>query len=173
MRHQDPVYQKLREISWRRSLTAAEQEELQAWLAAHPEQQAEAEADLALDAALVALPDAPVPSNFTARVMKAIDADQAQTSRVHLNRKASWWTALLPRLALACLVVGGGALVWQQHRAQQTSLAHVAREVASARLLSDPNVLTHFDEIASLTPAAATPDEGLLSMSDDLLDLSK
>ena len=39
----DPVYQRLRETGWRRPLTAAEQAELRAWLAAHPEQQADAE----------------------------------------------------------------------------------------------------------------------------------
>lgn len=171
--HQDPVYQKLREISWRRSLTAAEQAELQAWLVAHPDQQAEVEADLAINAALAEIADAPIPSNFTARVMQAIDADQAQSNRSKPNAKPAWWQAWLPRLAVACVVLGGGALIWQQHITQQKSLTHVAREVASAKLLSDPNVLTHFDEIASLTPAAATPDEGLLSMSDELLALSK
>ena len=69
----DPVYQRLRELGWRRPLTAAEQVELRIWLAAHPEAQAEAEAEAALNQALTRLPAAPVPSNFTARVWQAIE----------------------------------------------------------------------------------------------------
>jgi hypothetical protein len=38
--NQDPVYNRLRELSWRRPLTENEQAELRAWVAAHPEAQA-------------------------------------------------------------------------------------------------------------------------------------
>ncbi len=169
----DPVYQKLREISWRRPLNEAEQAEWRAWLLTHPEAQAEAEADAVLNAALAKLPDAPMPSNFTARVLQAIEQEQAAAARPKAPPTTSWWHAFLPRLAVVCVVVLGGLGLWQQQRAKQKDLTHVAREVASADLLSDPNVLTHFDEIASLTPPEASPDEALLAMSEDLMALSK
>lgn len=171
--NQDPVYQKLREISWRRPLTEAEQAELQAWLVAHPQHQADIDAELALSATLTTLPDAPVPSNFTARVMQAITTDQPQAARPKAAAASPWWRGLLPRLAVVSALLVGGLLVWQQQVAHQKDLAHVAREVASAKLLANPNVLTHFDEIASLTPLAATPDEGLLAMSEELLALGQ
>jgi hypothetical protein len=126
-----------------------------------------------LSAALAKLPDAPVPSNFTARVLHAIERANAAAARPREQPTTSWWRAFLPRLAVACIIVLGGLGLWQQQRAKQKDLAHVAREVASADLLSDPNVLTHFDEIASLTPPEASPDEALLAMSEDLMALSK
>lgn len=170
---QDPVYQKLREISWRRPLTEPEQAELRAWVLAHPEAQAEVEAEATLSNTLAKLPEAPVPSNFTARVLQAIEREAVAASRPKAAPIKSWWHIFLPRLAVACVVVLGGVLVWQQQLTQQKDLARVAQEVASAKLLADPNVLTHFDEIASLMPAESTPDEGLLAMSEDLLALSK
>ena len=62
----DPIYNRLRELSWRRQLTAPEKAELRAWLTAHPEAQSEWEAEAGLNATLRRLPDAPVPGNFTA-----------------------------------------------------------------------------------------------------------
>src|SRR6185295_18846010 len=101
----DPVYQRLREIAWRRKLTAAEQAELRAWLATHPEATAECEIDFALDDALAPLPDAPAPSNFTARVLQGIEREAMQSA----PRPKNWawvWRVLVPRAAVAMVVVG-------------------------------------------------------------------
>ncbi len=65
----DPLFNKLREASWRRPLTASEEAELRAWLAAHPEARAEWESDTALNDLLSRVPNAPVPTNFTTRVL--------------------------------------------------------------------------------------------------------
>ena len=67
----DPVNQRWRELAWRRRLTEAE---LAEWRAAHPESAPDAETEAALSDALAALPDAPVPSNFTARVITVMFA---------------------------------------------------------------------------------------------------
>ena len=83
----DPIYNRLRELSWRRELTAAEEAELRAWLAAHPEAQADWEAEAGLNEALRQLPDAPVPSNFTARVLQAVEREAALRER---RRGARW-----------------------------------------------------------------------------------
>lgn len=168
----DPVYQRLREIGWRRRLTEAEQAELRAWLAAHPEAQADVEADAALDAALEKLPDAPVSSNFTARVLQAIEQEAAKEKR-RSPRKIFWWQVFWPRAAVATLVVGGGLFFWQGRLAKQQELTSAARQVARAELLSDPVLLADFEVIASLSPAESVADEGLLAMSEDLMALSK
>src|SRR5436190_847578 len=77
----DPVYKRLRELSWRRPLTESEQAELRAWLAAHPEAQAGWEVEKQLSAMLQQLSGAPVPSNFTARVLQAVGQETAAAGR--------------------------------------------------------------------------------------------
>lgn len=170
--NQDPVYQKLCEIGWRRPLTEAEQAELRAWLVTHPEAQAEVEADAALSVALEKLPDAPLPSNFTARVLQAIEREAVAKKRVSPG-EAPWWRVWLPRFAVAFLLVGGGFFVWQNHSLKQQELTSAARQVANTELFSDPGVLTDFEVIASLSPAESVADEGLLAMSADLIELGK
>lgn len=167
--NQDPVNQKWREISWRRPLTEAEQAEWRAALLAHPEAQAEAEAEAALSAALAKLPDAPMPSNFTARVLQSIEREEAAAQRQPTRMRPSWWRVLAPRLGVAGLVLGSAVFFWQRHNVQQQQLVNAAREVAEARVLSDPAVLDDFEIIASLTPTETAADDGLLAMSEDLL----
>jgi len=173
MMNPDPVYQRLRETGWRRPLTAAEQAELRAWLATHPEQQADAEADAALSQALAKLPDAPMPSNFTARVLQAIDREVATTERTIAKTSTPWWRGLIPRLALATVVVGVGTIAYRHHQAvQREELADAAKKlvtVAGATPLADLAVLADFEAIRSLSQA----DEGLLALSEDLIALKQ
>ena len=74
-------YNRLREISWRRKLSAEEEITLQSYLLAHPDLQADWDDDLALSHALDRLPNAPLPSNFTAQVMLALDLEVAAVKR--------------------------------------------------------------------------------------------
>jgi anti-sigma factor RsiW len=170
----DPVYQRLRETGWRRPLTAAEQAELRAWLATHPEAQAEVAADESLNAALAQLPAAPVPSNFSARVLQAIEREAA-AAPAKQPAAAPWWRIFLPRLAVATLLVVGGTLFYhQQVLKQERELARAARTVATVEeTFANPMVLADFEIIASLTPTAAAVDENLLALSEDLLALGK
>jgi anti-sigma factor RsiW len=169
----DPVYQRLREIAWRRKLTATEQAELRAWLAQHPEAEAELETDLALDQALERLPQAPVPSNFTARVMQAIERD-ATVAAPSSRAPAPWWQVFLPRLAAAAVVVVAGLLVYHHNEVQKRAeLAQGLALVAEAAPLSDVTVLEDFDAIQRMTTETAAADEGLLALSSDLLALQK
>src|SRR6266581_310146 len=87
----DPQYQRLLESSWRRELTEAEAAELRAWLAAHPEAQSDWMLEEGLNSALRGLSNAPVSSNFTARVVQAVERDVAR-------RKPSIWRRWQPRL---------------------------------------------------------------------------
>lgn len=168
----DPLSQKLRETAWRRRLTPAEQVEWQAWLVAHPEAQTEAELDAALDVVLHSQKAAPVSSNFTARVMQAIETD-ARREKHLVAPTRPWWHKLIPRLALAALVLSVGSLAYRQHLVgKQKELAGAAREIAGAQALSNAAVIEDFEVIRGLTPATAVADEKLLALSQELLALN-
>ncbi len=173
MMNPDPVYQRLRETGWRRAWTEAERAELQAWLDAHPEAQADVAADVALSQALAKLPDAPVPSNFAARVRQAVERDSAPSERPTTRIFVPWWRGLVPRFAVVAVVISAGVLVYEHHEnAQQAELATAARNlvtVVGATPLADPTVMEDFDAIQGLSQA----DDGLLALSDDLLALKK
>src|SRR5262245_27418143 len=96
----DPLEKKLREISWRRKLSPAEEAELRAWLATHPDAEAEWKAEAGLNEILERLPNAPVPTNFTARVLEAIEREEAAEAR----RREWKWRLLLPRAAVAAVI---------------------------------------------------------------------
>src|SRR5215471_12201242 len=99
----DPIYQHLREASWRRKLTETEQEQLRAWLAAHPEALSDWEEEMGLNEALVRLPVAPkVATNFTARVLDAIELEARRESRRSFVRRGwRWRLRWVPKAALA------------------------------------------------------------------------
>lgn len=161
----DPVYQRLRELSWRRPLTTAETAELSTWLAAHPDAHPDAEAERTLTQALARLPDAPVPSNFTGRVWQTIEREQATPGRATRPRVAWWWRVFLPRVALAAVVLVAGLLVYRHHQdEQQTEFVKSFLAVASPSL-ADPKVMEDFDVICQLSPPSAV-DEELLSLME-------
>ena len=94
---------------WRRQLSGAERAELRG----QPEMELEAQ----LTDALAHLSSAPVPSNFTARVMAAIELEDRRSARVPGRR---WnWHALLPRLAVGTAVLLFVGLGLQQHQVSQ------------------------------------------------------
>src|SRR5260370_13197637 len=108
----DPFYEKLREISWRRKLNSAEERELRDWLATHPEAQESLEFETGLTEALGKMGDVPVASNFTARVLQAVEREtkaeaRAQESQWNIWRRLPRW---LPKVASATVAVVAGPL---------------------------------------------------------------
>ena len=157
----DPVYMRLCELSWRRKLTAAEAVELRAYLAAHPEAQADWATEAALGEELARLVDAPVPSNFTARVMHVVEREK----EIHKRKPHVWWSwrVLVPRAAMAVAVVGLGLLAHQRYEiAQRVKLARSIAAVLSAQPPS-PQDLADFDPIR-LLPKTPPADEELLAL---------
>ena len=167
----DPNYERLREIGWRRPLSEAEQAELREWLTAHPEQQIDTEVEAALTRALANLPDAPMPSNFTSRVLQSIERETHEAQRSAARAHTPWWRAFMPRFAVATAVVGiSGISYWHYQSVKQEELADAAKNlvtVTGAGALSDPAVLEDFEVIRQMSQA----DDGLLALSDDLLSL--
>src|ERR1043166_4926015 len=99
-------YNQLREQSWRRKLSPNEEAELRAWLAAHPEAQADWETEAGLTEVLNRLPNAPVPSNFTARVLQNIECDAAAEVRKRVPGRNWFLRSWLAKAAAIAVVFG-------------------------------------------------------------------
>jgi len=106
------------------------------------------------------LPETPVSSNFTARVMQAIELEEARHSRCW-NILAWNWHALLPRAAVAAVVLGVAGFAFHQHEVSSQREALIRR----IALVPAPGVdaLNNFDAIQRMSrPAHA--DEDLLKL---------
>jgi anti-sigma factor RsiW len=162
--HMNDPFNKLRETSWRRKLTPAEESELRAWLAANPTARDDWEADTALTRVLDRLPDAPVPSNFTARVLQAVELENAAAQRTAPSRGRWLWHSLIPKTAFAALIVGVGFFSYHEARAmRRVQLARSVATVSGVASLPGPEVLKDFDAIQRLN-AAPPPDTELLAL---------
>lgn len=164
----DPIYMRLREQSWRRELTEAEEAKMRAYLADHPEARADWEVEAALSQVLNHLPDAPLASNFTARVLQAVQWESARPTHTHEAwRSKFWWWSLgwMRKAAVVVLVLGLGLVSLHGYqRAQRAKL--VARSIATVSgviTVSSPENLEDFDAIQRLsqTPPA---DKELLAL---------
>jgi anti-sigma factor RsiW len=158
----DPVYNQLRELNWRRKLTAAGAAELRAYLTANPEAQAEWETDAALGEVLDRLPQAPVPSNFTTRVLQAVERETVERERAP---RWNWsWRVLLPRAAVVVAVAGLGLFASQRYEvAQRARLARNVVAVLGAQPPPNPQDLADFEAIRRLNKMPP-PDEELLAL---------
>ena len=140
----------------KRDLTGAELAKLESWLAANPAEQAELEA---LDRLLATLPDAPVATNFTSRVLDEIR--RAEAAAPALGQ--AWWQKLLsPQFrpiqiaAAATLAMVVGGIGYQSHRNQ--SRAEMAAAIASIAEVT-PDFLADFDAIEAITQADPIDEE--------------
>jgi hypothetical protein len=139
------------ESLWRRKLSAAER----AALRASPELELEAR----LTNALAKISDAPVPSNFTARVLAAIELEEAQAAR-----SRGWtlnWHRWLPRVAVAAVVLVFAGVSVQRYEAdsQRNEIAHSVALVAGSKSLPSVDALENLDAIQRMSqPARADGD---------------
>jgi len=164
----DPFFKRFQEISWRRTLTVTEEEELRVWLEAHPEAKGAWEAENSLNEALKAVTDPVVPSNFNARLMQAIEREDTSERRP-TGRHIEWWRRFLPKTALAVAVAVAGIFSYQQHhlaklreKEHQAEMVKSFVTVSKVPSLPDPEVLEDFDTIRLLSPLFA--DEKLLTL---------
>jgi anti-sigma factor RsiW len=155
-------FDSLREESWRRKLTPAEETRLRAWLAEHPEDKADWELDSQLTEALEKVPNVPVPSNFTARVLQAIDRESAPVRQASPNRWSKFLRSLLPKAAVVAVIFGAGLLTYREHTvtvAKREELARGEKVVAGVRV-PGPEILQDFDTIRQVTG----PDPELIAL---------
>ena len=158
-----PISDELREILWRRQPSDAER----ARAAGQPEFRAELELETRLNDALAQLPAARVSSNFTARVMQAIDLEEARAQRP--GWRSSWhlsWPRLLPRLAATLAVVAFAALSWQHHEISQHRLAMAQSLALVAGSPASPGVdaLDNYEAIQRMGQSQPADDKLLALM---------
>ncbi len=146
-------YNALTELSWRRPLTADEQARLDAWLTTHPQQQADWELEVTVNDLLTRLPNAPLASNFTSQVMRAVERDlSAEARQMSLfDRVKRWFRNPAPRLAWALGLVAVGWFGIHQHQANMRSdMAKGLSVMANVASLSNPSMLEDFEAIRRL-----------------------
>ena len=149
-------FDNLLQTATERDLTDGELARLERWLAANPADQAEWEA---LDHLLATLPDTPVATNFTARVLDEVR--RAETAHPALGQ--AWWQRLLaPQFrpvqiaAVATLAMVIGGVGYQSHLNQ--SRAEMAAAVASIAEFP-PGFLADFEAIGAGAQADAIDEE--------------
>jgi hypothetical protein len=114
------------------------------------------------------LPDAPVSSNFTARVMRAVEMEGARRPR-RWNFLAWNWHALLPRATVAAVMMAAIGFTFYQHEIdnRRFELAQNVALVAQSQPLPSVDVLQNFDAIQRMSQPARA-DEELLALASDL-----
>lgn len=115
---------------------------------------------------LARLPDAPLPSNFTARVLEAVDREGRRPSGAPVWR---WnWRFFFPRAVGIAGITVMAAVVFHQHElsVQRLQMARSAVLVASQTVPS-VDALKNFAAIQRMGETAR-PDEDLLALASDM-----
>jgi len=144
------------EALWRRKLNQVETARIQV----QPELRIEAQ----LTAGLAAIPDAPTPSNFTARVLAAIELEEARAAR---TRHLGWnWRQLWPRFAVAAavLIFAGVSLERFEIRSHHRALAKDVAMAAVAQPLPSVDALENLDVIQRMSQPAPADGELLAAL---------
>ena len=108
------------------------------------------------------LPDAPVPSNFTARVLQAVELEESRPAR---KWNFNWWNwRVLPRIAATAAAVLFAGLAFHHHEVytQRSALARNVAFVTAAQPLPSVDALKNFDAIQRMSQPRA--DEELLAL---------
>lgn len=156
-------YNQLSEERWRRKLTPAEEASVRAWLAEHPEFEADWEMDTHLTNVLERLTDVPAPSNFTARVLQAV-ARESKAVNPSKARRPWFLRSLLPRAAVVAAIFAAGLLTYHEHTAvKRQELVHGVQVVAAVSSLPSPEILQDFDTIRQMSTTPG-PDPELIAL---------
>jgi hypothetical protein len=166
----DQEYHQLRELNWRRRLTPAEEGAVRDYLAANPEASEDWQIEAELNQFLERLPEAPaVSSNFTARVVQAVQLENAVRERA--ERPHGWltWRFLhgwLPKAAVAGLAIGLFTLLsYHEHQVNtQRMFARNVAELSDAVVASDPDLMEDFDAIQRLSDPQPKADIELIAL---------
>jgi hypothetical protein len=135
-----------RDLLWRTKLSGRERAAMR--------NQPELELEARLTDALAQLPDAPVPSNFIARVLEATEREDARSGRAIKLRFWRWnWHALMPRVAVVTtvLVLGGFGVQHYETAQHRTELAKSLSLVASTQAVPSVDALENLEVIQRMS----------------------
>lgn len=171
-------YHDLLQEGSRRTLLPDEIERIESFLKQHPAMIAEWELETSLNAALRNLRPAPLSSNFTSQVIRAVEKGSPRKLEASFWR--SWRRVFLPRLAIASVLVGIAFLSYRHHELTlRRELAQTVADVSSITILpavakapsaaagaSVPSIemLVNFEEIQSLNQIPYVDDELLAAL---------
>ncbi len=164
-------YQKLLNIRLQRKLTGAEDRRLEELASQHPEIRDHLDEEMRLSGLLDRLPDAPLSSNFTARVVEAARLSELPGSAARRRKLFGW----LPMRWVHAATVGAMALAvaWiVQDQRQMTMRAELAGDlsvITSVAIAPNAEIdaLTHFDEINRLGEQPIVDDELLAALEEE------
>ena len=106
------------------------------------------QSDSQLDRLLRALPDKPVASNFTARVLQEVGRASQPLATARRNPFSVLFTAWLPRLVPAGLAVAAFFFAYEARtNARDAAFARSLVAVAQVKSLPSPEVLQDFDAV--------------------------
>ena len=143
----------LPESLWRRPLSFTERAALR--------DQPELEMEAQLTGVLEKIAAVPVPSNFTARVLDAVELVEKKSGR------AGWsWRLLLPRMAVATavLIFAGVSLQRYEVHSQRVALMKNIALVAVAQPLPSVDALENLDAIQRLSQSSHADGELLAAL---------
>jgi hypothetical protein len=143
------------ESLWRRKLSEAERNALRG--------QPDAELEARLTDALTKIPDAPVSSNFTARVLDAIELEEKRIARTgwHWN-----WQRLFPRIAVATAVLlfAGISIQRYETNSHRAALAKEVAAVAASQPLPSVDALENLDAIQHMSQSSRADTDLLAAL---------
>lgn len=159
-------YKQLQETAWQRPLTEGEQARLEAYLAAYPEAQEDWRLETGLSRVLRELPDAPLASNFTAQVLRAVERERTATVRSATSWSWHWRLSLQWRhIVTLGAAVGCAALMAYQYSrmSDRAELAQSVARVTSVATMPSLEVLQDFEAINRLSQVSSGVDLDLLA----------
>jgi len=163
---QDEHYQRIKEAGWRRTLSGDEEAALQKFLAAHPEAREAWGEEAALTRLMERLPAVPVSSNFTARLLQAVQMTPVRHTWRDWFAPARWLPeSLAGRVAMCSMMVCVTLFSFREY--QVIHRVRMAREVASvSRVATLPSMewLKDFDTINGISQVKVADDELLAAL---------
>ena len=146
----------LRELLWRRKLSEAERAGLSG--------QAALDFESRLTAALSNISDVPVPSNFTSRVLAAVELEEARAVRA--RRWTLNWRLLWPRVAAVAAILFFAGVGYQRYdtHSHRAALAKNVLLLARSQPLPSVEVLENLDAIQRMSLPARADGELLTAL---------
>ncbi|MGZ4974316.1 MAG: hypothetical protein ACXWKG_01655 [Limisphaerales bacterium] len=159
-----PTYNQMKEKSWVEPLSAQESDDLRQLLAANPELQKDWDEEALLTTALNRLPDAPVSSNFTSRVMQAVQRADAETERKRAPWRAFWRYGWAAKFGVAIAMLCLGTFSFREYQANaRAKLAADVKAFAETAPIPQVDWLKNFDTIEQMSKVQVADNELMMA----------
>jgi hypothetical protein len=162
----DQRYQEIKEAGWRRALHRDEAAALEKFLAAHPEARETWGEEAALNRLLQRLPAPPVSSNFTARLLQAVQAAPVRSGWRDWFAPAQW----LPesrawQVAMCSMMVGVSLFSFREYQViHRVRMARGLADVSRVAALPPMEWLKDFDTINGMSQVKVADDDLLAAL---------